>query len=286
MEDDLLLAGLGFTAKLWGAALLFAVREQRVLLEIPSGECGRRNPDCVAWQLFSNHTVMPRWCDQPPNTLQCFYQAWTHCPAPPITKPSSKHVAVFVGGQVVSSPSLPQKYRTPPVLMMSLRRLHIQHNIWGNSRHMINAIGFLFRARPRIVSIGECIMRRAALVPGRFTSVHVRYSAEKRAEAAKLGWRMPSIDGSERVAHMLARAQPGAIFLQTASDEAVDAFERFAHRNHLRLAYTNNTRSDHDSWGGWGAVTTPQTMWLQSTPMWHRGRLYRRVQQARCGQAS
>ena len=43
VEDDLARAGLGFSAKIWAAALLFAVREERVLLEVPRGEIRRRS---------------------------------------------------------------------------------------------------------------------------------------------------------------------------------------------------------------------------------------------------
>ena len=61
---------------------------------------------------------------------------------------------------------------------------------------------------------------------------------------------------------MLTRAQPGATFLQTSSDRAAEAFEAFARRSGTPLAYTDNPRSDHDSWGGWSndsSATTLQT---------------------------
>ena len=105
-------------------------------------------------------------------------------------------------------------------------------------------------------------MREAALVPGAFTSVHVRDSVEKRKEASNIRGKLPSTPASELVAQMLTRAQPGATFLQTSSDRAAEAFEAFARRSGTPLAYTDNPRSDHDSWGGWSndsSTTTLQT---------------------------
>ena len=62
LYDDAMAAGLGYTARLLGRALLVAVREQRVLINAP-------------------HPTA-RWCGRPPYTLACHYEAWTHCPMP------------------------------------------------------------------------------------------------------------------------------------------------------------------------------------------------------------
>ncbi len=62
LYDDAVTAGLGYTARLLGRALLVAVREQRVLINAP-------------------HPTA-RWCGRWPYTLACHYEAWTHCPLP------------------------------------------------------------------------------------------------------------------------------------------------------------------------------------------------------------
>lgn len=62
LYDDAMTAGLGYSARLLGRALLVAVREQRVLINAP-------------------HPTA-RWCGRPPYTLACHYEAWTHCPMP------------------------------------------------------------------------------------------------------------------------------------------------------------------------------------------------------------
>ena len=62
LYDDAITAGLGYTARLLGRALLVAVREQRVLINAP-------------------HPTA-RWCGRWPYTLACHYEAWTHCPIP------------------------------------------------------------------------------------------------------------------------------------------------------------------------------------------------------------
>ena len=62
LYDDAVTAGLGYTARLLGRALLVAVREQCVLINA-------RHPTA-------------RWCGRWPYTLACHYEAWTHCPLP------------------------------------------------------------------------------------------------------------------------------------------------------------------------------------------------------------
>lgn len=268
VEDDLARAGLGFSAKIWAAALLFAVREERVLLEVPRGEIRRRSlvPDLdeghgvpntpTEWEKLRNASVpTPRWCDRAPYTLQCFYAAWSHC-----TPPTERRYARPTGRPLKMS----RWPHAAPVVIISLTRFHHLGGFWHSDPNapVSEAMSFLFRPRPWVVAIGECVMREAALVPGAFTSVHVRDSVEKRKEARNIRGKLPSTPASELVAQMLTRAQPGATFLQTSSDRAAEAFEAFARRSGTPLAYTDNPRSDHDSWGGWSndsSTTTLQT---------------------------
>ena len=41
------------------------------------------------------------------------------------------------------------------------------------------------------------------------------------------------------------------VFLQTASPVALDHYAAFCTQSGLDLAYTNNSRSENDAWGGW-----------------------------------
>ena len=81
LYDDAMTAGLGYSARLLGRALLVAVREQRVLINAP-------------------HPTA-RWCGRPPYTLACHYEAWTHCPMPTNLSLASKwsHRAAFHDGR-------------------------------------------------------------------------------------------------------------------------------------------------------------------------------------------
>jgi hypothetical protein len=67
VEDDLDGAGLGYTARLLAALLLFAMRDRRVLLEVPQTNASTRS------------AVKGRWCSRAPHTLQCAYLPWSHC---------------------------------------------------------------------------------------------------------------------------------------------------------------------------------------------------------------
>jgi len=81
LYDDAMTAGLGYSARLLGRALLVAVREQRVLINAP-------------------HPTA-RWCGRPPYTLACHYEAWTHCPMPTNLSLATKwsHRAAFHDGR-------------------------------------------------------------------------------------------------------------------------------------------------------------------------------------------
>ena len=62
VEDNLVGAGFGYTTHLMALSLSLAMREGRVLVEVPS--------------------IRPRWCSHQPYTFQCYYQNWTDCPPP------------------------------------------------------------------------------------------------------------------------------------------------------------------------------------------------------------
>jgi hypothetical protein len=70
LENDVSHAGLGMQARFILQALLLAVRDQRVLLEIPSSHPNRSK----------------LWCDRAPYTFECVFAPWSYCPAPDLER--------------------------------------------------------------------------------------------------------------------------------------------------------------------------------------------------------
>ena len=119
-EDDLKGQGFGYTLNFLTAALLMAISESRVLLEVPVDPTWMPLGAAVRWESVSPMTGFaasavrgnrtwstatkysktgghrpaerPRWCSVPPFTLQCFYKPWTHCPRPK----ARKHMAPWL----------------------------------------------------------------------------------------------------------------------------------------------------------------------------------------------
>ena len=254
LEDDLDTAGVGWTASMLSVALALAVRDGRVLLEQQvNSSWGHRTGE----QRVRNkrgHGLRPRWCTRPPFTLQCFYKPWTHC-----GMPSAAEVAA------AAVPGEPNKYRrdTAHANVVKVKLTWLADSgakIWMGSSKKRTATGgafrLLFQPRPWVVKLARCVMREHGLVAGSFFSVHVRESAEKAAEIRRLrqGFRMPRLllyfDLTQALASRLGQR---AVFLQTASPRAVDNFSSWAAgpRVNLSLSYTDNPRSEHDTWGGW-----------------------------------
>lgn len=228
VDDDMNNSGIGFTAKIWSFALLLAMRDHRVLLEV---------------QRTNGHS---RWCDREPYSFQCLYEPWSHCPEPPPDIP-----AIVPSGRPLRLSTWPHR---APVVRTSLGRLHRQGAIWyGSKKSPVSAATrFLFRPRAWIRKIGECIMGRAGLKPSDFVSIHLRHSVEKSAEGKKLNALLPHFEAYHTLASALALdAGTRQIFLQTASPSGLADFSAFAHAQNLGLVYTDNPRSEHDSWGGW-----------------------------------
>ena len=95
--QDLLQQGLGFTLTFWVSALLVAVRNGRVLIEVPVDNTWPPPPRGASPNRSRAvlGTGTPRWCGVPPYTLQCFYADWSHCQAPQNismhTAPQTRH---------------------------------------------------------------------------------------------------------------------------------------------------------------------------------------------------
>ena len=241
-------AGLGFSAKIWASALLFAVREERVLLEVPRGEIRRRSlvPDLdeghgvpntpTEWEKLRNASVpTPRWCDRAPYTLQCFYAAWSL-----ISRRQRSGGTPHVTGRPLTLRRWPHAAPVPS----TPTRLHHLGGFWHSeanapsSEAMSRSSSARARGSPRSARDA-----RGGLVTPRLHVEGVRDSVEKPKEARDIRRaQLPSTPASELVAQMLTRAQPGATFLQTSSDRAAEAFEAFARRSGTPLA-TRTTRA-------------------------------------------
>ena len=153
LSDDQNRMGLGMTARILQSALLWAVRLDRVLVEVPLANTSRA-----------------RWCDRPPYTLQCFVQPWSHC-RPPATPPPPVRYArhAMPGGPFGGRPVV-------HAAMSMLRRGEIWMGVKSSAYGA--ALRFLFRPRPWVHALAHCVMRSAGLRPLNFVSVHVRDSPE------------------------------------------------------------------------------------------------------------
>ena len=245
VEDDLSHAGLGFTAKLWIVALLIAMRDNRVLIEVRAvhaneRESSHRNQSSgIGGKLYQR----PRWCDRAPFTLQCLYLPWTHC-----TLPANRTISRLD----MTHPSEWPHYA--PYVRTGLNAIHRHGKFWFSARSPAShAAGrFLFRPRPWVVSRANCVMGKAGLKSKQFISLHVRHSVEKSEEGDRLGVKLPSLPMYEPLLRALKTdLHRPIVFVQTASPLALGYIATVCHRNKIKLSFTNNTRSEHDSWGGW-----------------------------------
>ena len=100
------------------------------------------------------------------------------------------------------------------------------------------------RARARVLLASACELPRHPQF--------IRDSVEKRAELERFGHGLPGHAQYEWLLGVLA-AQLGwrEVHLQTSSGAAFVRLLQYGRLSGLRLAYTENTRSDHDRWAGW-----------------------------------
>lgn len=238
--DDAMSAGLGYTARLLGRALLVAVNERRVLINAP-------------------HPT-GRWCGRWPYTLACHYEPWTHCPLPknltdfggvysvpkwshrmafhnaPSAKGKGKaHAApraevfdeVRISTSQIFKESFFFKFKQPPAGEASLYEL-------------------LFRPRAWVREAARCVMREAGLQRSNFVTLHVRMSEEKSRER---GRQMPPLSSYPAAAAVaLAATNVSRVFLQTSTPSAVEAIEQWSAQRGVALSYTRSERSLHDLW--------------------------------------
>lgn len=263
LEDDMNLAGFGWTAKILGVALLIAFRTNRVLLERAVDPSWQHATHEGESRKARKHGFAPRWCGRPPFTLQCWYRPWTHCQPPMIsaveTPPSFKHWQRYPErhGEVV---------RVKLSWVQQSRNMAWSHLSKPAEVALRSAIRFLFRPRAWVQGIGSCVLRGAGMSTSAWLSVHVRNSPEKDQELRERGGALETLKSQFTMLLGLASTlRTHRVLLQTASPSQLLVYETFGKANHLSLSFTNNTREEHDNWGGWkhgseACTTSPATV--------------------------
>ena len=159
VENDLPNAGMGMLSKLLLAALMLAVRQQRVLVEVPTE--GARNGSARAL-----------WCERPPYTLECVFEPWSYCALP--------------AGRLANA-TLPWRGRrwpygqwpdAAPTVRISVEWLHRSQALWqGTQQHVasqqtksVALAHILFRPRRWVRQLGDCVMRTSGLLTSSSTA--------------------------------------------------------------------------------------------------------------------
>jgi hypothetical protein len=91
-EDDMSGCGLGFTSALIENLLLYAVAQNRVLIEVPVNSSWHNVRGHMPFNEGRKPALSPRWCDDGPATHQCYYSRLTHCEVPPIHTHTAPHL--------------------------------------------------------------------------------------------------------------------------------------------------------------------------------------------------
>lgn len=277
IEDDMHRSGLGFTGRLLASVLLFAVRQRRVLLEVPQHN-------------QTSGREFGRWCDQSPHTLQCAFEPWSHCALPDtmvhkaasyeatcrcIERKGSKlhkvancsaHVDTYRDQLLCLTATL----RDTPIVRLRLSTFYKHQLLWTKpSPHAFEVLRaahrLLFHWRPWVRDLALCVMQRHGLSAKKFISVHVRISPQKEMESRSVGKTMPHDQSYQQLTQLAAEASGlRSIHLQTANPRVVRDFAAWAMRRavNLSLVYTDHPRHESDAWGGWLAesgVASTQT---------------------------
>ena len=209
VKDDLWGAGLGFTAIMLSRLMYVAAQDRRILIEVPAKK--------------------PRWCNTPPQTLQCFYQPWTNC-------------------------SLDQQ--GADIIHVSLKSYHSSRKWYGKGK----TVHTMYPTPNRLFFRPNALVQRhvnaviAQCGGTDYWTVHVRDSPEKRAERPNNHF--PDLQGYvSRLPQNVKR-----ILWQTANPAAFQAILRYSsQRPGLRFCYTNFSRHTEDVWGGRNASFTDES---------------------------
>ena len=209
VKDDLWGAGLGFTAIMLSRLMYVAAQDRRILIEVPAKK--------------------PRWCNTPPQTLQCFYQPWTNC-------------------------SLDQQ--GADIIHVSLKSYHSSRKWYGKGK----TVHTMYPTPNRLFFRPNALVQRhvnaviAQCGGTDYWTVHVRDSPEKRRELHTT--HLLALQGYvRRLPQNVTR-----ILWQTANPAAFQAILRYSsQRPGLRFCYTNFSRHTEDVWGGRNASFTDES---------------------------
>ena len=235
--DDAKTAGLGYTARLLGRALLVAVNEKRVLINAP------------------HYTA--RWCGVPPYTLACHYEPWTHCPIPSdeamASIPKWSHRSQYRSDQ--------EARRGPDSVRISTSQIHSEPFFYKFHQPPVGEATLyelLFKPRAWVREAARCVMRQHGLTHP-YVVLHVRVSDEKAHER---GSQMPRIASYSAAATLaLAKINTSQIFLQTATPKAVNDMRAWSVARGVQLVYTENvSRARLKPW----SIKTPSYLSLLS----------------------
>lgn len=258
-EDDMSGCGLGFTSALIENLLLYAVAQNRVLIEVPVNSSWHNVRGHMPFNEGRKPALSPRWCDDGPATHQCYYSRLTHCEVPPIhthTAPHLGHGASIRNNNRINGE--PRVAVQAHAVLQNPRNRRIRERCEARG----GTLPVVWRPRAWVRRIGECVMQQHDLQPRRdaqpanFVSIFIRESAEKDRELRKYNhgivpraaW--PGV--SQRVAEQLGVRR---VFLQTSSASAAVAYTNATTPLGLVVSLTENRRSEHDEWGGWSNST-------------------------------
>ena len=263
-EDDLAGAGLGYTSNLIASLLLWAVGQNRILLEVPVSATWfppkARNHERVFGGRAPSR--QPRWCDMPPSTHQCYWQRLSHCEAPTDV---ARHVPPQLASRAAFIRHDDKLYAESEVLRFKLTWVarSALASRWpgpglgpGYQRRALRAAArFLWRPRAWVRRIAECVMQQHALLPRRgprpanFFTTFLRESADKDKELRHHGHSVvPRASSAEVSARVAATLSAHRIFVQSTSASALEAFAHAAPAAGVRVSYAENDRTESDEW--------------------------------------
>ena len=270
-EDDLAAQGFGFSLNFYRYALMMAMSENRVLLEVPVDPnwhpLGSGNTSKFLWNATHRYSRTgrhsparrPRWCGVPPFTLGCFFEPWSHCPVPD----ESLHVAPHMHTRWAFVIGRWPKWEK--VVRVKLSWIYCSWFLWEGKSSVAEHAATAFMLRPRAwvrEQSAACTNGQAGLRTRKYVSLHIRDSAEKRQELRLHGHSMPSIASYRSLVSALVAVLDGLV-VHTSSDAALRNLTALLRGTALTVAHTAHRRNDHDEWGGWLASQAPTDQTLQ-----------------------
>ena len=259
-EDDMSGCGLGFTSALIENLLLYAVAQNRVLIEVPVNS---------SWHNVRGH--MPfnegrKPCSAEPAVVR---RRPRHAPVL-LLPPHALRGAAYPYAHGATFGSWREHPQQQPdqrggarvavqahVVLQNPRNRRIRERCEARGGTLSVAASRVGAPHRRVRDAAQHDLQpRRDAQPANFVSIFIRESAEKDRELRKYNhgivpraaW--PSV--SQRVAEQLGVRR---VFLQTSSASAAVAYTNATTPLGLVVSFTENRRSEHDEWGGWSNST-------------------------------